>query len=119
MLAHVKLKEVEPALDGLVLQKAQAVSVAHRQGRQTKLVATGLVYLVTKVQAQGVVPVALAAEAAFDTMVAAVWALKGDPTLAEGISPVPHGAPVPAVVAYVGAAMAGTSAARQTRLLHS
>ena len=48
----------------------------------------------------------LAAEAAFDTMVAAVWALKGDPTLAEGISPVPHGAPVPAVVAYVGAAMA-------------
>ena len=100
MLAQVK--EVEPALGGFVLQKAQALSVAHRQGRNTKLVATGLVHLVTKPREAW----PLTVEAAFDRLVATSWVLKADPTLAEGVFPVPHGAPVPAVVAYVGAAMA-------------
>ena len=95
-------KEVAAELGGLMLQKPQAVQVSFRQGKQTKMVSTGLVHLVTKPRASWPL---LAVTGQFYKLIAGSWALRSEAALADCVYPVPHGVSVPAVVAYVGAAL--------------
>ena len=96
-----QMQEVEEALTGQVVQKGQGVQVTSRQGRQTRQHATGLVSLVTTPPEGWSMP----AQVKFGELLKGTWAMRAEPALASQVFPVPHGAPVHTVVAYVGASV--------------